>query len=88
MLHGFHIAQITDLSRGTVSRILRRQGLNRMRDLEPAVPLIRYEHAPPGDLLHLDIKQLGRFSDDIVRPDGRRRGQAAPRMGVCSCRYR
>jgi hypothetical protein len=59
-----------------------------MRNLEPAVPLIRYEHAAPGDLLHLDIKQLGRFSDVIVRPDGHRRGQSAPRMGVCSCRYR
>jgi hypothetical protein len=62
--------------------------LNRRRDLEPAVPLIRYEHAPLGDLLYLDIKQLGRVSDVIVRPDGRRRGKAAPRMRVCSCRYR
>jgi hypothetical protein len=52
-LHGFHIAQITSLSRATVSRILRRLGLNRLRDLEPAVPLIRYEHAAPRDLLHL-----------------------------------
>lgn len=71
---GFHIAQSTGLSRATVSRILRRLGLNRMRDLEPAPPLIRYEHAAPGDLLHLDIKQLGRFSQVKVRPDGRRRG--------------
>jgi hypothetical protein len=45
-----------------------------MRDLEPAVPLIRYEHPAPGDLLHLDIKQLGRFAGVISRPDGRRRG--------------
>ena len=74
VLPGFHIAKTTGLSRATVSRILRRLGLNRMRDLEPAVPLIRYEHAAPGDLLHLDIKQLGRFSGVIVRPDGRRRG--------------
>lgn len=72
---GLHIAQVTGLSRATVSRILRRLGLNRMRDLEPAVPVIRYEHAAPGDLLHLDIKQLGRFSEVAVRPDGRRRGK-------------
>jgi len=72
---GLHIAQATGLSRATVSRILRRLGLNRMRDLEPSVPLIRYEHPAPGDLLHLDIKQLGRFSDVVVRPDGRRRGK-------------
>ena len=72
---GFYIAKTTGLSRATVSRILRRLGLNRMRDLEPAVPLIRYEHAAPGDLLHLDIKQLGRFSGVRLRPDGRRRGK-------------
>jgi transposase InsO family protein len=72
---GFHIAKTTGLSRATVSRILRRLGLNRMRNLEPAVPLIRYEHAAPGDLLHLDIKQLGRFAGVVVRPDGRRRGK-------------
>ncbi len=71
---GYHIAQTTGLSRATVSRILRRLGLNRMRDLEPAVPLIRYEHPAPGDLLHLDIKQLGRFAGVVSRPDGRRRG--------------
>ena len=72
---GFHIAQTTGLSRATVSRILRRLGLNRIRDLEPAIPVVRYEHPAPGDLLHLDIKQLGRFSDVKVRPDGRRRGK-------------
>jgi transposase InsO family protein len=72
---GLYIAKITGLSRATVSRILRRLGLNRIRDLEPAVPIIRYEHPTPGDLLHLDIKQLGRFSDVAVRPDGRRRGK-------------
>jgi transposase InsO family protein len=72
---GLHIAQVTGLSRATVSRILRRLGLNRIRDLEPAVPIVRYEHAAPGDLLHLDIKQLGRFSEVKVRPDGRRRGK-------------
>ena len=72
---GLHIAQTTGLSRATVSRILRRLGLNRMRDLEPTLPLIRYEHPAPGDLLHLDIKQLGRFSSVVYRPDGRRRGK-------------
>jgi len=71
---GYHIAQITGLSRATISRILRRLGLNRWRDLEPAPPIIRYEHQAPGDLLHLDIKQLGRFANVKVRPDGRRRG--------------
>jgi transposase InsO family protein len=64
---GFRIAQQTGLSRATVSRILRRAKLNRMRDLEPKSPVQRYEHAAAGDLLHLDIKKLGR----IVRPSHR-----------------
>ena len=72
---GLHIAQATGLSRATVSRVLRRLGLNRQRDLEPAVPVIRYEHPAPGDLLHLDIKHLGRFTEIAVRADGRRRGK-------------
>src|SRR5271165_5126658 len=71
---GIHIAQRTGLSRATVSRILCRLGIARLRDLEPAPPTTRYEHAAPGDLLHLDIKQLGRFRAVAFRPDGRRRG--------------
>jgi transposase InsO family protein len=50
-----------------VSRILRRLKLSRARDLEPQIVVERYEHAAPGDLLHLDIKKLGR----IVRPSHR-----------------
>ncbi len=64
---GQRIALQTGLSRATVSRILRRLKLSRMRDLEPKPPVQRYEHAAAGDLLHLDIKKLGR----IVRPSHR-----------------
>lgn len=67
---GIRIAQQTGLSRATVSRILRRLRLSRMRDLEAMVPIQRYEHCRPGDLLHLDIKKLGR----IVRPSHRMTG--------------
>ena len=67
---GVRIAQSTNLSPATVSRILRRMGLNRLRHLEPAPPPRRYEHAAPGDLLHLDIKKLGRFSAPGVRIHG------------------
>jgi transposase InsO family protein len=59
---GVRIAQTTGLSRATVSRILRRHRLSRMRDLEPVVPIRRYEHPHPGDLLHLDIKKLARIA--------------------------
>jgi transposase len=64
---GHRIAHQTGLSRATVSRILRRLKLSRIRDLEPKPPIQRYEHAAAGDLLHLDIKKLGR----IVRPSHR-----------------
>jgi transposase InsO family protein len=58
------IAQATGLSRSTVSRILIRLRLNKVRMLEPQIPVIRYEHPAPGDLLHIDIKKLAR----IVKP--------------------
>ena len=56
------IAQETGISRATVGRILKRHGLNRWRDLEPADPVVRYERDRPGDLIHIDIKKLGKFS--------------------------
>ncbi|TPW25723.1 helix-turn-helix domain-containing protein, partial [Pararhizobium mangrovi] len=58
---GKRIAMELALSPATVSRILRRLGLNRMRDLEPAEPVRRYERQAPGEMIHLDIKKLGRF---------------------------
>src|SRR5262249_47882044 len=57
----YRTAAATALCPATVSRILKRLKLNRIRDLEPAPPVIRYEHPAPGDLLHLDIKKLGRI---------------------------
>jgi transposase InsO family protein len=70
---GVRIAQQLDLSRATVSRVLRRLGLNRIRDLEPAPVVQRYEHAAPGDLLHLDIKRLVRIQRPSHRVTGDRR---------------
>jgi transposase InsO family protein len=45
----------------TVSRCMRRLGLSRLKSLEPPVPIVRYERAAPGELLHLDTKKLGRI---------------------------
>ena len=70
---GLRIAQQTGLSRATISRILRRARLSRMRDLEPSPPVHRYEHAAPGDLLHLDIKRLVRIARPSHRVTGDRR---------------
>lgn len=57
---GKQIARETGVSPATVSRVLRRLGLRRMRDLV-AEPVRRYERQRPGELIHLDIKKLGRF---------------------------
>jgi transposase InsO family protein len=55
------IAVQLGLSRSTVARIAKAAGLNRLTKLE-AVPVYRrYERAEPGELLHLDVKKLGRI---------------------------
>ena len=56
-----HIAKALGVGHSTVARLLKKQGLNRLSALEPAKPDNRYENEAPGDLLHLDIKKLGRF---------------------------
>ena len=58
---GRQIAAELDISPATVSRILKRLGLNRIAVLEPAEPVRRYERDAPGELIHIDIKKLGRF---------------------------
>lgn len=55
------LAWQTGLPRSTVYALLRRHGLGRLDRLEPRPPVIRYERAAPGELLHLDTKQLGRI---------------------------
>jgi transposase InsO family protein len=76
---GKQIATELAVSPATVSRILRRLGLNRMRDLEPAEPVRRYERAHPGEMIHIDIKKLGRFEKVGHRITGDRTGQSNSR---------
>ena len=56
----------------TIARVLQRAGLNRLSALDPAPPIKRYTHDAPGDLLHLDIKKLGRFKRPGHRVTGDR----------------
>jgi transposase InsO family protein len=70
---GKAIAAAVGVSPATVSRILRRLGLSRLRDLAPAEPVRRYERERPGELIHLDIKKLGRFEAVGHRITGDRR---------------
>jgi transposase InsO family protein len=74
--NGWRIAQELKLSRATISRILRRAGMNRLRSLDPPPPVQRYEHPRPGDLIHFDIKRLARILRPGHRVTGKRRGQA------------
>jgi transposase InsO family protein len=76
---GKQIAAEVGVSPATVSRILRRLGLNRLSALEPAEPVRRYERAHPGELLHIDIKKLGKFTRVGHRITGDRAGQSNTR---------
>ena len=60
---GSHIAHEVGVSPATVSRALRRAGLSRLKDIEPAAPVRRYERAHPGEMIHLDVKKLNRFNE-------------------------
>jgi transposase InsO family protein len=66
------IAEYLGLSRSTVGRILRRAGLAHLRDLEPTAPVVRYERAAPGELIHIDTKKLGRIERMSHRITGNR----------------
>jgi transposase InsO family protein len=67
------IADYLGVSKSTVGRVLRRARLSRLKDLEPIVPVQRYEHDQPGDLIHLDTKKLGRIERLGHRITGDRR---------------
>jgi transposase InsO family protein len=69
------IAKKLELPRSTVSRIVQRAGLSRVESLELPVAIQRYERKRPGDLLHLDVKKLGRFH----RPGHRVHGDRSKR---------
>jgi transposase InsO family protein len=58
---GSQIGQRLGLARTTVARVLRKNGLARLKNLDPPQPVIRYEHTFPGSLLHLDTKKLARI---------------------------
>ena len=73
---GKQIAIEVSVSPATVSRILHRLGLNRLAALEPAEPVRRYEREHAGELIHLDIKKLGRFNRIGHRITGDRAGQS------------
>ena len=72
----WQISTALRLPRSTVTRVLARAGLNRIALLEPVAPVQRYEWPHVGDLLHLDLKRLGRVAGIGHRIHGDRRRRA------------
>jgi transposase InsO family protein len=65
------IAAELQMAVSTVGAVLARLGLNRLSRLEPPEPPNRYERRRPGELVHLDVKKLGRFHRPGHRVTGR-----------------
>lgn len=63
----------------TVSAVLLRVGLGKLSRLEPPEPPNRYERRHPGELIHIDIKKLGRIRGAGHRVTGKRTSQARTR---------
>ena len=62
-------------------RVLRRLGLHKLSALEPE-PVRRYEREHPGELIHIDIKKLGRIGSVGHRITGRRTGVVNRHLGI------
>jgi len=76
---GKQIAKEVGVSPATMSRVLKKLGLNKLKALEPAEPVRRYGRENPGELIHIDIKKLGRFDRVGHRITGDRTGQSNTR---------
>ena len=80
-LTGQDIALALRMPTSTVSGILSRIGLGKLSRLEPPEPPNRYERAVPGELLHVDVKKLGRIKHVGHRVTGDRRKANRTRGG-------
>ena len=78
-LPGKEIAATVGVSAATVSHVLKRLGLRKLSALEPAEPPRRYEREHPGEIIHIDIKKLGKFNHIGHRITGDRTGQSNSR---------
>lgn len=76
------IAGELGLPTSTVCAVLLRLGLNRLSRLEPPEPPNRYCRRHPGELVHVDVKKLGRFRVPGHRVTGKKPGyHGSPRAG-------
>lgn len=86
-MSGPAIALALSLPLSSVTNELRRLGLNKLSRLEPKPPVVRYEHQAAGDMVHIDIKKLGRIEVVGHRITGdrskRKRGAGWEYLHVC-----
>jgi transposase InsO family protein len=75
------IAGVLGLAASTVHAVLRRHGRSRLASRPRPEEVIRYEHACPGDLIHVDIKKLGRILQPGHRVTGDRSKRANGKAG-------
>ena len=73
---GPQIASRVGSSPASVARILAREGLSRLKNLDPKQPAHRYQRDRPGELIHIDIKKLGRIQVIGHRITGNRKQRA------------
>jgi transposase InsO family protein len=78
---GAEIAVCLAMALSTVSAVLLRVGLGKLSRLEPLEPPNRYERRHPGELIHIDVKKLGRIPTGRAghRVHGQRRLQRSPK---------
>jgi len=77
---GAEIAECLRMPLSTVSAVLTRIGLGKRSQLEPLEPANRYERKRPGELLHIDVKKLGRIRGVGHRVTGNRASQGKTRV--------
>ena len=86
-LSSLEIAFSLSLPVSSVTLELRRLKLNKLSGLEPKPPVVRYEYKAPGEMIHLDVKKLGRIDGVGHRITGdrsrRQRGAGWEYLHVC-----
>jgi hypothetical protein len=75
------IARALEAPLSTVGRVINSLGLGRLNNLEPKKPVQRYQWERPGDMIHVDTKQLARFERIGHRITGDRRQGCSPGAG-------
>jgi transposase InsO family protein len=82
-LSGPEIAETLEMATSTVSAVLKRIGLGKLSRLQPEEPIRRYEKRRPGELIHIDVKKLGKISAKGAghRVTGKRNTEVRRRKG-------